>query len=96
MKHLKDFDKYREGDYVLLDLEEIYKENRKNQYSISSDPIYDRGKISIYNPEFPYPYHIQLEDNFIFIVKENEIKRKLTPNEIEELKIKFDSHRYNL
>ena len=104
MKYLKKYEEvqneYGVGDYVLLDLDEIDKDNEKNGYSINSKPDGDCGKIISKDSNELYPYGVKLYTDDIFLTKNEEIKRLLKPAEIEEFKIKkelyFDTKKFKL
>ena len=105
MKHLKSFEisyfepHYKVGDYVLLDLDEIEKnlkgENGKLYVNDLPDDV--MGKIVSYDGESKYCYHIKFyEGSTIYEVEGSEIKRKLTPEEIDSIEIKNDARKYNI
>jgi len=103
MKYLKYFEtddnehKYKIGDYVLLDLEEIDRENVEHGYSQESAPDGDSGEIfQIQNNISGYPYEIRLYNGKMFLALDKEIKRTLTSEEIKEYEIKKDVNKYNL
>lgn len=100
MKYIKKFEKidkinqYEDGDYILLDIDEIRKNNdiTSSHYEPIDNMayIYHSGEqmyaIEFYNGK-------DLEFNYI---EENEIIRELTPEEIEEFKLKKATHKYGL
>lgn len=96
MNHVNDYkivDKYKEGEYVII------KDNDRVQY------LRDKWKI------FPYlcvqieqvlsAYYVEtidLKTNklAVFWVKEDDIDRKATKDEIDEYELQKDSKKYNL
>jgi len=89
---------YKIGQYILLDMNKIIFNNS----SCESEhlPINNMAIITEVDKfENGYPYSIEffngLDTDFVF-VKEEEIERLLTPDEIEEFKTKKDSLKYNL
>ena len=97
MKYLDYFKKYKIGDYVLLNMEYIDKENKyQDNESQEFHPVHTIGKIESYNKEDDYPFHIIFHDNTDFYADDLEIKRKATKQEIEEYKLKKISSKYNI
>ena len=100
MKHLKNVEdtvkslKYKEGDYILLDVEKIKENNIKFGYK---DIIYDNcGEIYAAYPTEKYPYVVlYYNDNQIQII-EDEIIRLLNQDEINDFLIKKEAKKYNL
>jgi hypothetical protein len=90
MKYIKKFEKqlnYKEGDYVLPQ-----GDNPKDSYSIIDEVrggSFGDYMISTYN----IYTNKQIEH---FPIMDNEIVRKLTDSEIEDIKIKRDLKKYNL
>jgi hypothetical protein len=110
MKYLKTFEetiicgityKYDVGDYVLLNKEEMDKNTIEDHVS-PHDLVEFKVKIieirtkDEYGKQYPYPYIIETFDNKKCAIKDTEILRKLTVNEIEEYKIKKLSKKYNI
>ena len=90
MKYIKKYEerqyKYQKGDYVIP-----IGDNPKDSYTIIA---------SVYNSSMPYMLHTfriydgkQIEQ---FPVTEDEIVRKMTKDEINMIKIKIDSKKYNI
>jgi len=101
MKYLKEFEasdeKYTDGDYILLDLDKILIDNK--EMDLDHNPIYDKALINDDCDDGEYPYSIEFyngEDPEFRYVSEEEIKRKLTPEEIEEFKMMSTANNYNL
>ena len=107
MKYIKKFEygneittfKYEIGDYVLLDIDKIIDNNLKaNQDWIPFKfvqilDIVTDGSIHV------FPYQVDFEgneDGNYCYVKEDEIIRKLAPDEIEEYKMIKNSNKYNI
>jgi len=99
MKHLKAFEStyweqnYRIGDYVLLDLERIEEEGYNKDVIKFIDNM---GKIVKYEEDQSYEYTVEFYTNTTIPVREEEILRKLTPEEITEYKMKKDANKYNI
>jgi len=116
MKYLKHFESidtkldttnnivdYKVGDYILLDVEKINKQN--NILGISTAIDESMAKITsfvldefIKNNE-GYPYGIEFyngKKQNVHYIKYEEILRKLNKSEIEEFDAKKDSLKYNL
>lgn len=108
MKHLKYFEKkeeYYNKEYVLLDTEKIIKNLNKDEhppeYNLAQinfiDYIMDDNDKMIMTYDVLFPSYDRGE---VYSVKEDEIIRKLTPEEIETFKRKKkfydDSKKYNL
>ena len=110
MKHLKTFekfslsdrihrypnDKYNKGDYILLNLVEINKE-----FNIVDDNdnfnIDDLAIITDkFSDRFSNSYKAVFYDNTFLDVREEQIKRLLTPEEIINFQAKKDGLKYNL
>jgi hypothetical protein len=109
MKYLKTFEdviisgitfKYNVGDYVLLS-EEVMNKNTKDdntgphglqtfQVKIINIRLKENGE------KYPYPYIVETYDNDQCVVKDNEIVRKLTYNEIKNYKLKKQTTKYNI
>jgi len=88
MKYIKTYEgiaKYKTGDYVLLDLEEISTQDKteKNDVIGDGDLALITGlndDVYLYSIKFPSDEH-EMGD---YSVRENEIIRELTPSEIKE------------
>jgi len=103
MKYIKTYEenkkypKYNVGDYVLLSIKKIDKNNIK--YG-NDDPISipDDSLAQIVGIDFnvDYPYTSKFYNNREFDLKPNEIIRLLTPEEIEEFEMKKEANKYNL
>jgi len=114
MKYLKKYEnlekpKYKVGDYVLLDVEEMTTDI--DCINIVFGKNWRESDIKVYIFDYDtnnnWPYYVTqfldmpdlkiLADSEKFTsVSENEIKRKLTPEEIEIFKIELDAKKYNL
>jgi len=101
MKYLKAFEtknlKYKKGDYVLLDLEEIDKENIRTASQEVPDSnlglivSLDTGDKNV------YPYTIKSPDSKRdHRFREEEIIRHLTQSEINEFDLTSISKQYNI
>ena len=100
MKYIKTYEeleyKYKIGDYVLLDIDAIVGKNIFNNNLDPKDiPKEDKGEISLINKDLFYEYTVKLFNDECG-VDNDEIIRKLTPEEIEEYEIKKASLKYNL
>jgi len=106
MKKLKKFEdikkfnnrytgKYKIGDYILLNVEEIENNNKIWGYL---DVIYDNfGLITdIQQDDSEIPYIITFYNNEIIFVDEDEIKRLLTNDEKNIFLLKKETYKYNL
>lgn len=96
MKHIKQFEAYRRykvNDYVFLNVKKIIK-NLNNLFTPPSDVAkiidvdYDRFVES--------PYVIQYPDGYEDAIKENEIKRLATLEEIKDVEYKFSANKYGI
>ena len=110
MKYLKTFEesiicgityKYDVGDYVLLNKEEMDKNDLEdnNQPHNLQDNKAKIIEIRIKDDDdqpYPFPYSVETYDNKICAIKDTEIIRKLTDDEIEKYKIKKLSKKYNI
>jgi hypothetical protein len=82
--------KYEINDYVLLDLEEIKKNNEKAGLKlILPSDVY--AKI-IDICEMEYPYFVKLYDERVFFNNDSEIIRLLSPDEIEKYENKVENY----
>lgn len=104
MKYLKTYEKhkieYNSGDYVLLNIKKIIKELKPNEYAPTDSFAYI-DYISYNN--IGEIYEVKLSDydeHEIYQIKENEIIRKLTKEEIkifkEKQKIYRNAKKYNI
>ena len=84
--------KYNVGDYVVIDFEtikhnnDIHDECPPDEYCLIVDKW--NGKY--------YDYFVKFINNYGYNINDNEIKREMTQQEIEEFKIKNDMNKYNL
>ena len=101
MKYIKMFEGFseifRKGDYVLLNTEEIFD----NLISKNENPSNIKDKYAIVLEFEPrnnegFPYKIEFYDGSTLRLNYYEIKRKMTPEEIEEFNTKKYSKKYNL
>jgi len=99
MKFIKKFEmydeeqKYNVGDYILIDIDKINIYNKRHGYN---DPDDDLAIIIIYDTHEELPYTIKFYNKSQYSIREDEIVRLLTPDEIEQFKIKRDIKKYNL
>ena len=97
MKYLK-FEEYRYytyhiGDYILLDLEEMLDFDG----GVNDSSEYDSfGLIVEIENDDDMPYLINFYNSEEVFVREDEIIRKLTSEEIEEFELKKIAHIYNV
>lgn len=83
----ENYSRYNIGDYILL------KEYKKTPWQIDRKcKILSNGNDS-YEVE---TYHYNLKKMVIVHILNNEIQRKLKPDEIEKLKINLKSKKYNI
>ena len=102
MKYIKTFEnivRYKIGDYVLLDMDEIIEHNKKIKNE--DDIPFKFSKIinmNSYLISFPYGvgYKPDEEDEEPCFVRKEEIIRKLSPEEIDEYEAIKNSKKYNL
>lgn len=85
---------YKVGDYILLLEDDIHKKWRVELQGYIYEVYYNEE-------EREYQYHVEgkYHDNnepVVFWVNISEIERRMTPEEIENYKIKKDSNKYNL
>ena len=100
MKHIKLYEKhmkYNEGDYVVLNVEEIKRTLKDNEFL--PDDIY--GKIKFIDEDYRYNVgFFYYRPNESYGVLDNEIERKMTNEEIQIFKEKRKLHKtaskYNL
>jgi hypothetical protein len=109
MKYLKTFEdviisgitfKYNVGDYVLLSEEQMDKNTEEDHTGPHGLQIFQGKIINIRLKEngekYPYPYIVETYDNKQCAIKDTEIIRKLTYDEIEIYKIKKQTTKYNI
>ena len=111
MKFLKTYEetinniiyKYDEGDYVLLNKEEMDKNTIEDNVSPHDLEFFDVKIIKIRTTDengnihnYLYPYIIETYNNVKCSVKESEIIRKLTDDEIKEYNLKKQIFKYNI
>jgi len=103
MKHLKIFEDlykfYNVGDFVYLDLIKINKNSNIYEF-IDKTPTSPLAKIIECEPDFDYPYAVEIPSNhndcFNFDVAKDEILRLLTDDEIKDYNLKVTANKYNL
>lgn len=88
------YSKYNVGDYVILLDDDIHKKWRVDLQCYIYEVYYNEE-------EREYQYHVEsvYPDNnepVVFWVNNSEIERRMTPEEIENYKIKKGSEKYNL
>jgi len=84
-------------DYVLLDLDEMDKHNIEVKFNLDNHNYIDNmAKITRLNDAMYYLYHIEFYDGNQVNVREDEIIRLLTKDEIEEYETKKSALKYNL
>ena len=105
MKYIKKFEnieedlknmKYQADDYVLLDIDKIIDNNSKNNETIVP---FKYVQIRYVKPNIRYSYRVDFDskdNNGVCWVNEDEIIRKLTPEEIEECEMIKNANKYNL
>jgi hypothetical protein len=106
-----DTSQYNVGDYIMIltkkierhidsDYEnsyEAYKRIRIYLYTINNDYKNNMGKIIEINNKYPTPYYnVEFFNGRSWNVRENEIKRKLTPKEIEKYETQITQNKYNI
>ena len=93
----KKFPKYNIGNYVLLSIKKINKNNiqygNNDPISIPDDSL---AQIIGININDDYPYTSKFYNDREFDLKPNEIIRLLIPEEIEEFEMKKAANKYNL
>ena len=87
---------YKTGDYILIDVEEVKRNNEENL--VAGDVPDSMGKIFTIDRKMDknYPYHVEFINNQILQLRPIEILRKLTPDEIAEYEAKKETIKYNL
>ncbi|MCK9417738.1 hypothetical protein M0Q97_13930 [Candidatus Dojkabacteria bacterium] len=86
--------KYKIGDYVLLDLDEIKKNNVSENFKMIL-PHDNYAKI-IEIGNMKYPYFVKIYDDMVFFNNESEIIRLLTPEEIIDFESKINKYNREL
>lgn len=102
MKHLKTYENltnYKSGDYVLLNMDEIYSNvnndgDEEEIFYIESDEEPIAKIIKIIKNEI-YPYLITFNDQETS-VSEKEILRKLTPEELYDIEVSLNKNKFNI
>ena len=100
MRYIKSFEKnstlYNIDDYVLLDLQKIDDYNKSTKSS--SIPIRDPFVkiLQTITDDDVMPYRIEFYNDDYYRVKDQEIIRKLTPEEIENFETRRKAIKYNL
>ena len=102
MKHIKKFEffgedyekeysgDYKIGDYVLLDLDAIYQNNIHEE-----QPKYNKGILISDGTDY-HNFYVKLQDDTEFAINEDEIERKMTPEEIKIFKMEKITGKYNI
>ena len=100
MKHIKKYnEKFKKGDYVLLDLEKM---NEYDKEDIAAGGHYVNPPDSLAIITLVYPGEDELEYAVKFYndeytnIRKIEIIRKLMPEEIDKFKLKKLTNKYNL
>ena len=97
--------KYEFYIYCMKFLKSFEKSSTIKRFEVGPEdfPVDSKAKIVSVNTDLVYDYQILFYNNEIYYIYDNEIKRFLTPNEIEdyeikskEYKIKSDAEKYNL
>lgn len=88
------YSKYNVGDYVILLEDDIHKKWRVELEVYVYEVFYNET-------ERQYNYHVEgkyrdADENTVFWVENSEIERRMTPEEIENYKIRKNSNKYNL
>jgi len=102
---------YQVGDYVMIYTKKIernidsdydnsydsYKIIRRYLYAINNDYKNNIAKIIEIDTKYPTKYYeLEFYNDRTWTIVENEIKRKLTPKEIEKYEAKKIAQNYNL
>jgi len=101
MKYLKYFEselKYEIGDYILLNLDKIYSNNERD-YNIEEEDQPDDSMakiIGVDEDDDKFKFGIIFYTDREYRIREDEIERRLTPEEIEEFETKKSALKYNL
>ena len=106
MKYIKTYEKYNsshyeKGDYVILNIDEINTNNEIDGRTIVGEepykPINNMALVTKFNiSNEDYPYIVKFYNDDQTNVGEDEILRKMTPEEILEFNIKKEGVKYNL
>ena len=88
------YSKYQEGEYVLLSEDDIHKKWRVKLEVYIYEVRYNED-------DREYQYHVEgvyliNNEEAVFWLKNDEIERRMTPEEIENYKIGKESNKYNL
>lgn len=86
--------KYKIGDYVLLDIDEIKINNVSENFKMILPHDNFAKIIEIGNTK--YPYFVKLYDDMVFFNNESEIIRLLSPKEIEYFESKIEKYNREL
>ena len=122
MKYLKTFEKithpllYKNGDYVVLDIDKFNK-NNLNFQSVPDSTTFGKfpqkkyednepgSKFGIlteqeFDDSFPFPYVVKTfspgEDEEGINISPDEIERLMTPEEIDNFKLKMNANKFNI
>jgi len=97
-KNYKAEQKYKVGDYILLADDLWAVEHECKIVEVSEDKLYDKlaDNYDIYPRYKIKTYIIKNNEEYEFWVENNEIERKMTPEEIEDYKISKIAKKYNL
>ena len=107
MKYIKTYEKYEEpkykvGDYVLLDLDKVNSEylitDNDGNFTIPALVLITKTptKPDPTTANFNSYYEVEFYIGGYLDIREEYIKRLLTPEEIDEYKMKKDAIQYNL
>ena len=95
MKYIKTYEdeskKYDVGDYIILNFETDVKTFLENNV-----PDYEDIAKIIQIEVRAFLYKVEFNNGYDFNVKENEILRLASPNEIDEYETKISARIYNL
>lgn len=100
MKYIKLFEskikKYKVGDYVLIDVEKINRQNIKDHLSEEENyPDGEKAKI-INDTPVDYDYKIIFDTNRDYNISEDEIIRYLSEDEILNFETNLTAKKYNI
>jgi len=100
MKYLKRFEKednyfkYKEGDYVVIDIDKIKNHNKETQYN--KNPINDNVIISDYISDSSLYYETIDAYGNVYGVYQPEIIREMTIDEINNFILIKNSNKFNI
>ena len=99
MKYIRHYEEdikynYKKGDYIILNMENIKKENSKNNFV--KLPPSDCALLILDNRNMSYPYLVEFFNGESLAIKPYEILRPATTEEIEKFEIQKNSNKYNL